>query len=131
MVYSVFLYPVEGSIDVAVVEQFLAKQPDVLLDPVGSGIYMVCGVPAAKKLYRKLRLEDPSRFHYAVLVTVKPEYVNVFQEYGDEARLRSARDIVRWVIEHLRVRIEDEYGADWTERVAQDGIRVLYPEKLT
>jgi len=131
MVHSVFLYPREGSIDIAFVAQFLAKQPDVLLDPVGSGIYMVCGAAAAKKVFRKRRLEDPSRFHYAVLVTVKPEYVNVFQEYGDEARLRSARNIVRWMIEHNRCRIEDEYGKDWTERVTADGVGVLYPPQLT
>ena len=130
MVNSVFLYPVDGGVDVAAVESFVAKQPDVLLDPVGSGIYMVCGVPAAKKEYRKRRLADPSRFPYVVLVTIKPEHVNVFQEYGDEARLRSARTIVRWVIEHSRFRIEDEYGKDWTEEVAQRGIGVLYPERL-
>src|SRR4051812_7957553 len=127
MVHSVFLYPLEGSIDVAAVEQFLAKQPDVLLDPVGTGVYMVCGVPEAKKVYRKRRLEDPTRFHYAVLVTITPECVTVFQEYGDAARLRSARTIVRWMIEHSPCRIEDEYGKDWTERVAQEGVGILYP----
>jgi len=44
--------------------------------------------------------------------------------------LRSARNIVRWVIEHSRCRIEDEYREDWTERVAQQGVGILYPEQL-
>jgi len=56
--------------------------------------------------------------------------VNVFQEYGDEYELRSAREIVRWMIEHNRCRIQDEYYKDWTERVAQQGVEVLYPEQL-
>ena len=130
MMNSIFLYPIDGSFDVAAVEQFLATRSDVLLDPVGSGIYMVCGLPEAKKEYRKRRLADPSRFPYVVLVTVKPDHVNVFQEYGDEDRLRSARDIVRWIIEHNRCRVEDEYREDWTERVAQQGAGVLYPAQL-
>jgi hypothetical protein len=130
MVDSVFLYPVEGSLDVASIEQFLAQQPDVLLDPLGTGTYLVCGVPEAKETFREERLENPSEFPYVVLVTVKPDCLNVYQEWGDEDRLRSARNIVRWVIEHSRCRIVDEYYKDWTERVAQQGVRVLYPEQL-
>ena len=130
MVHSVFLYPIEGSLDVASIERFLAQQPDVLLDPLGTGIYLVCGVPEAKEIFRDQRLADPSEFPYVVLVTVKPEWVNVFQEYGDEDRLRSARNIVRWVIEHNHCRIEDEYREDWTERIAQQGVGALYPEQL-
>jgi hypothetical protein len=62
---------------------------------------------------------------------VKPECVNVFQEYGDEDELRSARNIVRWILTHERCRIQDGYDEDWTERVAQQGADVLYPEWLT
>jgi hypothetical protein len=43
-----------------------------------------------------------------VLMTVKPEWVNLFQEHGDEDGLRSARDIVSWILQHHRVRIADE-----------------------
>lgn len=130
MVDSVFLYPIGGAFEVASIEQFLAQQPDVLLDPLGTGTYLVCGVPEAKEVFREERLENPSEFPYVVLVTVKPECVNVYQEWGDEDRLRSARGIVRWMIEHYDCRIQDEYYADWTERVAQQGVGVLYPEQL-
>jgi hypothetical protein len=130
VVYSVFSYPVEGCLDVEAIARFLARQQDVLLDPLGTGIYLVCGLPVAVEWYRDRRLADPSEFPYVVLVTAKPEWVNVFQEYGDEDRLRSARDIVRWIIEHNRCRIEDEYRADWTDKVARDGVGVLYPEQL-
>jgi hypothetical protein len=62
MVHSVFLYPLEGQLDVASIERFLAQQPDVLIDPLGTGIYLVCGLPEAVETYRDLRLADPSRF---------------------------------------------------------------------
>jgi len=130
MVYSVFLYPLEGSFDVESIERFLARQPDVMLDPLGTGIYLVCGVPEAKDVFREERLANPSEFPYAVLVTVRPESINVFQEYGNRSRLRSARNIVRWVIEHNRCSVKDEYREDWTERVAQQGVGILYPERL-
>lgn len=130
MVHSVFLYPAESSLDTASIEQFLAQRPDVLLDPLGTGIYMVCGLPEAVEVYRDQRLEDPSRFPYGVLVTVNPEWVNVFQEYGDEDRLRGARDIVSWIVAHPHCRIEDEYRQHWTDRVAREGVGVLYPEQL-
>jgi hypothetical protein len=41
MVYSIFLYPVDGSLDVVAIERFLAQQPDVLPDPLGTGTYLV------------------------------------------------------------------------------------------
>ena len=134
MVHSVFLYPVEGALDVASIERFLAQRPDVVVDPLGTGIYMVCGLLEAVEVYRDRRLEDPSEFPYMVLVTVKPEWVNVFQEYGDEDGLRSALDIVSWMIQHNHVRVMDEYQEDWTDKVAKEGVRgvrVLYPEQLT
>jgi hypothetical protein len=130
MVHSVFLYPVNGCHDVASIEQFLAQRADVLLDPLGTGTYIVCGVPEAKEWLSEQRRANPSEFPYAVLVTVKPDHVNVFQEYGDKAKLRSARDIVRWILEREQYRIGDEYSNDWTERVAQHGVNVLYPERL-
>ena len=127
MVHSIFLYPVNGSMDVASIERFLVQQPDVVLDPLGSGTYIVCGVPAAKELACAERRANPTEFPYAVLVTVKPEHVNVFQEYGDKTELLSARNIVQWILDHQQCRIEDEYSRDWTERVAQQGADVLYP----
>ena len=48
--------------------------------------------------------------------------------------LRSALDIVSWMIQHNHVRVMDEYQEDWTDKVAKEGVRgvrVLYPEQLT
>ena len=130
MVHSLFLYPVDGGFDVTSVERFLAEQPDVLLDPLGTGTYLVCGRVDTKALIRDERLANPSELPYSVLVTVEPEHVNVFQEYGDESQLRSARNIVGWIIEHNRCRVGDGNGNDWTERVAHRGVEVLYPDQL-
>ena len=130
MVDSIFLYSVEGSFDVAAIKLFLEQQPDVLLDPLGTGIYLVCGLPESIEFMRDERLTKPSEFPYAVLVTVKPDCVNVFQEHGNKVRLRSARSIVRWLVERTRCRIEDEFSNDWTERVRQAGVEVLYPKQL-
>lgn len=130
MVNSVFLYPLGSQLDVASIERFLAQLPDVLLDPLGTKTYLVCGVPEAKEVFRDERLASPSSFPYVVLVTVSCECMNVYQEWGDEDRLRSARNIVRWTLEHNRCRVEDEYHVDWTERVVQQGVNVLYPEQL-
>jgi hypothetical protein len=131
MVHSIFLYPLEGSFDVASVERFLAQQPDVLLDPLGTGIYLVCGSPDSIEHMRDWGISKPSEFPYRALVTVKPDCINVVQEFANEMRLRSARNIVRWLVEHTRCRVEDEYNKDWTERVAREGVGVLYPEQLT
>lgn len=60
MVHSVFLYPVEGSLDVASIEQFLAQRPDVVVDPLGTGMYMVCGLPEAVEVYRDRRPKRPT-----------------------------------------------------------------------
>ena len=101
-----------------------------LVDPPGSGIYLVCGVPESKEFMRDERLAKPSEFPYAVLITLKTDCINVFQEYGNALRLRSARSIVRWLLDQTQSRIEDEYRNDWTERVAQQGVGVLYPQQL-
>jgi hypothetical protein len=130
MVDSIFLYPVDGSLDVASIERFLNRQPDVLLDPLGTGTYLVCGVPEAKEILRDKRISNPSEFPYTVLVTVTSERVNVFQEYGNKEELRSARNLVKWILEHAQCRIQDEYYRDWTAQVAQQGVGVLYPSQL-
>jgi hypothetical protein len=102
----------------------------VLLDPLGTGVYLVCGSPESIEFMRDRRLATPSEFPYAVLVTVKPDCINVLQEYANKLRLRSARNIVSWLLERKRCRIQDGYRNDWTERVAQQGVDALYPEQL-
>lgn len=131
MVNSIFLYPTQGSFNMEAIEAFLGKQPDVLVDPLGSGTYLVCGMAEIKELIREQRLAKPSEFPYVVLVTVKPERVNIYQEWGDEDSLRSARSILRWILEVQHCRVQDEYRNDWTERVAREGVGILYPAQLS
>ncbi len=130
MVYSVFIYPSNDSFDVEAVKRHLEAKPDVFLDPLGTPTYVVCGVPAAVELRREARIEEPDRFPNGIFVTVKPDEINVFQEYGDKYELRSARDFVRWLLEQQPCTIQDEYSADWTERVKREGVGVLYPVRL-
>ena len=133
MVSSIFFYPIEGSLNVTAIGQYLVQQPDVLLDPLGSGTYIICGLPNVeeiKEIIHKERLASPLEFPYSVLVTVASDELNVFQEYGDDGQLRSSRNFVRWLFKQGRYRIGDGYGNDWTERVAQHGVDVLYPETL-
>jgi hypothetical protein len=130
MVHSIFLYPIEGNFDVVAIETFLAQRPDVLLDPLGTATYLVCGTPDAKEVFREKRLTNPSEFPYVTLMTVKSDEVNIFQEYGTKSGLRSARSIACWLLKHTRCRVADGYGDDWTERVSQHGVNVLYPEYL-
>lgn len=127
----VYLRPIAGAFDVDHIRAHLESQADVLLDPLGSGVYMICGLAEAKRLFREERLEAPDQFPYVVLVTVDADCVHVHQEFGDESRLRSTRSFVRWLLDRQPCRIEDEYGTDWTERVALEGVDVLYPDALT
>lgn len=128
---NLYLRPTAGSFDAERVRTYLESQDDVLRDPLGSGIYMICGFAESKRLYREERLAEPGRFPYVVLVTVEADCVHVNQEFGDEYRLRNTRSFVRWLLQHQAFRIEDEYGTDWTERVAREGVNVLYPATLT
>lgn len=130
MVHSVFLYPTGDGFDVDPVKRYLEAMPDVFLDPLGTPTYIVCGVPEAVELCRDERIEEPDRFPYSVLVIVKPDVINVVQEYGDEYELRSARAFVRWVIERQPCLVKDEYRFDWTEQVRREGVGVLYPPQL-
>ena len=125
-----FLYPTGDGFDVDPVKRYLEAKPDVFLDPLGTPTYIVCGVAEAVELCRDERIEEPDRFPYAVLVVVKPDVINVVQEYGDEYELRSARDFVCWLIEQQPCLVKDEYRFDWTEQVQRDGVRVLYPPQL-
>jgi hypothetical protein len=130
VVYSVFIYPTNDAFDVDPVKRYLDSKPDVFLDPLGTPTYVVCGVPEAVEVCRDARIEEPDRFPNAVLVTVQPDVINVFQEYGDDYDLRSARDFVRWIIEQQPCLVKDEYDRDWTEQVQREGVGVLYPPWL-
>lgn len=131
MTTNLFLRPTGGPLDIAAITAFVSSRDDVLLDPIGSRIYMIAGARDAKAVYRRARLEEPDRLPYMAWMTIEPDHVRIAQEFGDAPQLRSARTILSWILQHQAFRIEDEYGTDWTERVAREGIGVLYPATLT
>ncbi|MEJ2611632.1 MAG: hypothetical protein P8179_16530 [Candidatus Thiodiazotropha sp.] len=126
MVYSIFLHP-HSVFDVKRIRQWLEARSDVLLDPLGSGIFMTRGLVESIDYMRDKRIKDPSRFGYCVLVTIKPDEINVFQEYGNDFGLTTAREFVKMIIDETGCKVSDEYGTDWTERVRHEGVGVLYP----
>lgn len=130
MIYSIFLYPISDKFDIDPVKAYLDAKPDVFLDPLGKPIYVLCGDPEAVEYMRDARISNPDEFPYSVLITVQADMINIFQEYGDKPELRSARDFVRWVIEHQPCLIKDEYRHDWTEQVQREGVGVLYPPRV-
>ena len=132
MINNIFLHPSNNeSFDTEKFRRWLDVRDDTLIDPNGSEIYMVCGLPETVEFMRRRRVEDPSRFPYQVLIYVKPNEINIDQEYGDDAQLRTAREFVKTVIEETGCEVLDEYGTSWTERVRQEGVGILYPPTLT
>lgn len=130
MVTSVFLRPMDGELDVAAIEAYLAAQPDVIRDPLGTAAWMVCGLEEAVEAYRDARVSDPSEFPCVALIHVAADSVNVFQEYADEDKLRSARKFVRWMLARYRCRVEDEYQRSWTAEAQASNAEVLYPAPM-
>jgi hypothetical protein len=127
MIERVTFLPLEGTFDLAPIQEYLGRLPDVVLDPHGTGHYMFSGTPEMAKIHRLARLNDRSRFPYTGLLHVQPTYIAVMQGYTDAESRPTARTIVAWMLEHYRnTRIQDGYGQDWTERVARDGVDILY-----
>lgn len=131
MIYSIFLHPSEGTFEVERFRKWLEKRNDTLRDPLGSDTFMILGSSELVEFARDQRVEQPTRFPLSVLITIKSEEINIFQEYGDDLKLRIAREFVKMIIGETNCKVLDEYGTDWTERVRQDGVGVLYPATLT
>jgi hypothetical protein len=127
MTRNLYLTPIEGEFDAVRIRERLEAQPDVFLDPNGTGTYVICGIPdAVPHLWRK-RHEDPSRFPYACLLRVAPERVQVDQEMADAEELRSALEFMRWMWSNFTFAIREDGGADFTEECRVHGIEFLYP----
>lgn len=129
MVNSIFLRLCE-SVDANRFVKWLSGRPDILLDPLGSGTFMVGGSIEVVEYMREKRIKNPSQFPYCVLITISAEEINIFQEYGNDLELVVAREFVKMIIEETGCKVLDEYGTDWTERVRQEGVGVLYPAAL-
>jgi hypothetical protein len=117
---NVAVAPVAGGFDVGAVRGYLEARPDVLLDPLGSGTYLMIGIgsPAAKGVLGRSRVADPSRFPYTTLILVAAERVDVVVQFAGHAERESARAFVAWLAARQPCRITDEYGrelAGWAQ----------------
>jgi hypothetical protein len=127
---NLILFPIKGTFDIADIQGYLDAQPDVFIDPHGTGIYVVCGLPDAVPYHQSARQDDPSRFPYAGLVHLGSDIVRVTQEMADEDELRSTMEFVKWMWSRFECRVRDEYGQDFTEQCRRDGIDSLYPDSV-
>jgi hypothetical protein len=130
---NVAVQPIAGGFDVAAVRSYLEAKPDVLLDPLGSGTYLLIGLgsPAAKGVLGRNRVADPSRFPYTTLILVTAERVDVYVEYSHREERGSAREFVTWLAGRQPCRITDEYGRDltgWTQGGAAPDAEAWIPD---
>lgn len=59
MARNLQLLPVDDTFDLSAIQDYLAVQDDMLLDPLGSGTYMICGIPEVIAQRRSKRLSNP------------------------------------------------------------------------
>jgi hypothetical protein len=130
MVDSIFLYPHSHSFDVETCRRHLMTELDSLEDPLGTGKIMLCGDIETLEGMRAKRLKFPDRFPYSALVTIEPKSINIFQERAGLDKLISSRRFLSWLLNQYRCQITDEYGTDFTERYAEEGIDIFYPPNL-
>lgn len=125
MADNIFL---RGSFDIDRLAKWLRKRQDILPDPLGSGAFMVGGSNRVVKHLREQRINNPSVFPYCVLITINAEEVNIYQEYGNDLELAVARKFISMIFNETGCKVLVEYGivSDWTERVRQEGVGVLY-----
>ena len=130
MTRNLYLTPTKSPFDVDTIRVRLDAQPDVFLDPLGTGTYLLCGIPEAVPARFAERVADPSRFPYLCLLRVAPKQVQVDQEYADTYGLRSAMEFMRWLWNDFEFTIREDGGADYTDLVRREGIEALYPPEV-
>jgi hypothetical protein len=117
----------EEPFDAAKVRERLAAQFESLVDPLGSGAIMMCGLREHSEVYQRLRIEDPSRFPACPIARIEADRIEMTFADVDVNRERSARNFILWVQhEYPMARILDVDGADVTDECYTDGIRVLF-----
>jgi hypothetical protein len=130
MARNLVLSPIGSRFDISAIEAYLDAQPDIFLDPHGTGIHVVAGAPEAVPNRESARLQDPSRFPRAGYITVTPDSVAVDQEMADEDELRSIMEFLRWLWKQHEFTARDDYGQDFTEQFRTEGVETLYSEKV-
>lgn len=130
MARNLVLSPIGSHFDITAIHAYLDAQPDIFIDPHGTGIYVVAGTPEAVPNRESARLQDPSRFPRAGYITVTPDSVAVDQEMADEDELRSIMEFLRWLWKRHEFTARDDYEQDFTEQFRTEGVETLYSEKV-
>lgn len=115
---TITLTPESGVFDVDRIRDFVEAHPEILLDPCGSGTYLVGPAYGPIRTRARLgaeRLKDPTRFPYTCLIEVRAEAVVVWQEFADADKRAIGREVMRFVLEQHRCRIQDDYLRDITD----------------
>jgi hypothetical protein len=123
---TITLIPKNGTFDTRAIKEYLDSNPSTLLDPCGTGTYLVGNLPGFIPIYFEKRRRDPSRFPYTTLVDVEPHEVVIYQEFGGAEAHRIAFDFLAWMWSSFDVLLKNYYQEDITERCRAEGLDWLY-----
>jgi hypothetical protein len=130
MAWNLIFQPGDGAFDVAAIRDYLDGQPDIVADPHGTDYYMVSGRPDLVQTRWEGRMEDPSRFPRGGLIRVSPAQVTLLQESANYLELRSELQFAKWLCDHFKPRVLDNYGNDITEQCRNQGIESQYLDEV-
>ena len=106
------LRPVEGGVDTAAIEAYLAATPGAFRDPVERATWILAGHPQSVDALQRARLEQPGRYPLDPRIAVSPEDVMVVP--GTEARERA---FVAWLLSQAPWELSATPGSkDFEER---------------
>ena len=83
MPVNLLVYPASGKFEVGPIRSYVEGRQDAVLDPLGSGAYMLTGLlgdVTLKKLRGEARLARPAQFPYSVIVEISADQMVVVQE---------------------------------------------------
>lgn len=128
MIENFMLYPAIGTFDVQDIRLYLNNRDDVLLDPLGSGRYFICGSSSVLPLIHEKRLNDLLIFPIVIQITnLQPDQIYFSQEYGHGNMRVSLREIVEWILNKYSCRIVIAYDFfDCTDLVKEKGLDFIF-----
>jgi hypothetical protein len=116
MLEALWLYPLDGEFEVGLVRRYLDGRSDTVLDPLGSGRYLLVGTwsLASKLGHARSRVSPPHEFPYAAMIIVGSGQVALIVEFADEQELAAMYEVRDWLTARWPCRITDERGGDRT-----------------
>lgn len=120
----IYVSPESGQFDVASVEEFVDRLPNVVVDPLDPSVRIVCLHEVAEQYALDLRSQTPPRYPSFGLVRIEGRLVTVSHNCTDEhfPRLREVIDYLKQIVP---CRIKDDFGNDWTE-ATRDSLDPIY-----